>query len=368
MNKTSNVRPVVIVSSTARDLPEHRKEVEDACLRQGMFPVMMERLPASDAEAISASLKLVDEADIYVGVFAHRYGYVPKENNPRQISVTEMEYDCAVERGIPRLIFIIDKNLPLADFTINDIDMGESAEKLAKFKSRIETENIVNFFKSPADLRAHVINSLSQLRQPDLETFHYVSDIPEPPERYIAHPYTLLQTDTLIGRQAELKLLTDWVTAKELNFDSRKASANTVRVMSVVAIGGMGKSALTWKWFNEVAPQEMKNLAGRMWWSFYESDATFENFVIRALAYVSKRPLDEVQQIPVPERETQLLAALDHHPFLIVLDGLERILIAYARMDAARLDDSEVGKEMSLRKTADPRVGGFLKKLTKVKQ
>src|SRR5207249_3265836 len=189
---------------------------------------------------------------------------------------------------------------------------------------------------------------------------------PEPPEEYIAHPYTLLQTDTLIGRQAELRFLTDWITGKELNFDGRKAPADSVRIMSVVAIGGMGKSALTWKWFNDVAPQEMKNLAGRMWWSFYESDATFENFVMRALAYVTKRPLDEVQQIPAPERETQLLAVLDHEPFLFVLDGLERILIAYARMDASRMDDSEVGKEKNLRKTADPRVGSFLKKLAQV--
>src|SRR5215210_3701884 len=114
-----------MVSSTARDLPEHRKEVLDACLRQGMFPMMMEHLPASDAEAISASLKMVDEADIYVGVFAHRYGSVPKENNPLQISITEMEYNRAVERKIPRLIFNIDRNHPLADFTINDIDTGE---------------------------------------------------------------------------------------------------------------------------------------------------------------------------------------------------------------------------------------------------
>jgi tetratricopeptide (TPR) repeat protein len=105
-----------------------------------------------------------------------------------------------------------------------------------------------------------------------------------------------------------------------------------------------------------------------MWWSFYESDASFENFVIRALAYVSKRSIDEVIQIPAPERETQLLAALDHQPFLLVLDGLERILIAYARMDAARLDDSEVGREKNLRKTADPRVGRFLQKLAQVKQ
>lgn len=142
MSETSKPNPVVMISSTALDLPAHRKEVMDACLRQGMFPKMMEHLHASDAEAISESLGLVDEADIYVGVFAHRYGYVPNENNLRQISITEMEYDRAVERGIPRAIFIVDKNHRLSDFTINDIDTGENAEKLAHFKTRVEAENI----------------------------------------------------------------------------------------------------------------------------------------------------------------------------------------------------------------------------------
>src|SRR5205823_12166008 len=98
-SQQANIKKVMI-SSTARDLPEHRKEVLDACLRQGMFPVMMEHLPASDAEAISASLKLVNDADIYLGVFAHRYGHRPTENNPQDISITEMEYNRAVEREI----------------------------------------------------------------------------------------------------------------------------------------------------------------------------------------------------------------------------------------------------------------------------
>jgi hypothetical protein len=251
---------------------------------------MMEHLPASDAEAISASLKLVDEAEIYVGVFAHRYGHVPKENNPQQLSITEMEYNRAVERKIPRLTFVMDKTHPL---TIDDVEQGEGATKLKLFKERVQTENIVNFFKSPADLRAHVINSLSKLRQPDLTTFHYISDIPQPPEAFIAHPYTLLQTRRLIGRQPELSLLTDWVAKPD-------AEVYKARILNIVAIGGLGKSALTWTWFNDIATQEMKPLAGRMWWSFYESDATFENFVTRALAYVTQRPLDEVQQIPAP--------------------------------------------------------------------
>ena len=368
----------VMISSTAHDLPEHRKEVLDACLRQGMFPTMMENLPANDDEAISASLKLIDEADVYVGVFAHRYGYVPKGHD---ISVTEMEYNRAVERKIPRLIFVMGEDHPIK---AKDVEIGEAATKLQAFKDRVGKENIVNFFNSPADLRAHVINSLSQakLRQPDLTAFHYVSDIPEPPEPFIAHPYTLLQTHRLVGRQAELNLLTDWVAKPE-------SDVYAARILNVVAIGGMGKSALTWKWFNEIAPQEMKPMAGRMWWSFYESDARFENFVTRALAYVTQRPLAEVEQIPTLDREAQLLSTLDREPFLIVLDGLERLLIAYARMDAAHLSDDDYDRQTAnyvakahglpasaaqsftgehrLRKTADPRAGVFLRKLTTVR-
>src|SRR5437660_12652538 len=127
----------VMISSTARDLPEHREEVRDACLQQKMFPIMMEHLPASDADAIAASLELVDEADVYALLLAHRYGYVPKENNPQQISITEMEYNRAVERGIRRVVFIVDKNRPLSDFTITDIDTAEYSSTLRSFKYRV---------------------------------------------------------------------------------------------------------------------------------------------------------------------------------------------------------------------------------------
>ncbi|HEV7645450.1 MAG TPA: DUF4062 domain-containing protein [Pyrinomonadaceae bacterium] len=382
----------VMISSTIVDLPKHREQVKDACLRQGMFPVMMEHLLAGDAEAITTALKMVDEADVYVGVFAYRYGYIPKENNPKQISVTEMEYDRAVERGIPRFIFLMHEDHSLK---VSDIEKGIGGEKLDALRRRLGAERVVNFFKNPDDLRAHVINTLasyakkqkakeigSASEQPKpAAKFHYVSDIPQPPEVYVTHPYTLLQTHSLVGRQPELNLLTKWVTQT----DSEVYKAH---ILSVVAIGGMGKSALTWKWFEDIAPKEMRTLAGRMWWSFYESDATFENFIIRALAYVSKRPIEEIQKINPQDKESQLLAILDKEPFLLVLDGLERILIAYARMDAAYLTDSDYDQatanyvakayglppgaaqsftgEHRLRKAADPRVGMFLKKLAKL--
>jgi hypothetical protein len=41
----------VLISSTALDLPEHRKQIVEACLRQNMFPLRMEDLPANSDEA-----------------------------------------------------------------------------------------------------------------------------------------------------------------------------------------------------------------------------------------------------------------------------------------------------------------------------
>jgi hypothetical protein len=151
----------------------------------------------------------------------------------------------------------------------------------------------------------------------------------------------------------------------------------------------MGKSALTWKWFNDIAPHELPNRAGWMWWSFYESDAHYENFIIRALAYASGQSEQAVRELKPPEREDQLWWLLDERPFVLVLDGLERILLAYARMDAARMLDDDLDERTAnriasahglpesaaqsfvgkhpLRLTADQRAGQFLRRLARVR-
>jgi tetratricopeptide (TPR) repeat protein len=377
-----------MISSTARDLPEHREQVRLACERAGFAPHdMMEHLTALNADAIDASLNMVAEADVYIGIFAYRYGYVPDGHD---ISITEMEYDGAVALNKPRLIFFIHEDHPVIG---RDVETGEGATKLEALKDRIGKARVAAFFKSAEDLRAHVFEALNNLGK-ELDTaaaggdavastvakLHRKTSVPTPPDPYIAHPYTLLQSRDLIGRQAELNALTDWVA----KLDSQVFP----RIFCFVAIGGMGKSALTWKWFNQIAPNEMKQLAGRMWWSFYESDATFENFLSRALCYVSEQREEEVRALPWPEREAQLLQHLNEKPYLFALDGLERILIAYNRMDASSLADNDYDHQCAnyvagaiglpataaqsfvgqhrLRQTTDPRAGAFLQKLAQV--
>src|ERR1044072_2921975 len=84
-----------MISSTALDLPEHRALAHKACLDAGVFPIGMEQLPARDASGITASLEMVEQADIYIGLYAFRYGWVP---DGRDISITEMEVNHALMR------------------------------------------------------------------------------------------------------------------------------------------------------------------------------------------------------------------------------------------------------------------------------
>lgn len=376
-----------MISSTARDLPAHRDQVRLGCHRAGFSSdQMMENLTALHSDAVEVSLKMVAGADIYLGIFAYRYGYVP---DGAGISITEMEYNRAVDLDKPRLIFFIHEDHSV---TGKDVETGDGAATLQALKDRIGRERVAAFFKSPEDLRGHVGEALSELRRQleagepeDAKTtaakFHRRTAIPAPPEAYVAHPYTLLQVRDLVGRRAELNLLTDWIA-------NPASQAFGARIFCFVAIGGMGKSALTWNWFQKIAPEEMKPLAGRLWWSFYESDASFENFLNRALSYVSGQGEDEVRALPWPEREDRLLKHFSEQPFLLVLDGLERILQAYHRIDASYLADDEYDEQTAnrvagaaglppaaaqsfigqhrLRQTIDPRAGKFLQRLAQV--
>lgn len=379
-------RKVAMVSSTARDLPEHREQVRLACERAGFAPhEMVEHLTAENSNAVEVSLRMVQEADVYIVILAYRYGYIPEGSN---VSITEMEYDRAVELDKARLIFFIHENHPV---TGRDIETGPGAAKLQALKDRIGKDRVAAFFESAKDLRGHVVEALTKLHEilnacdsGDVlarSAFHRKTSIPAPPEPFVAHPYLLLQSRDLIGRQSELNEMTDWVA-------DPKSKAYHARVFGLVAIGGMGKSALAWKWFNRIAPNEMKTLAGRLWWSFYESDADFETFLIRALCYVGGESEQAVRALPWPEREARLLRHLNETPYLFVFDGLERILLAYHHMDASYLADDEYDERTAnwvagatglpssaaqsftgqhrLRQTTDPRAGNFLQKLTQL--
>jgi formylglycine-generating enzyme required for sulfatase activity len=155
---------IVMISSTSLDLPEHRKAVMDACLRHDFFPKAMEHLPPRDADAIKVSMEMVDAADAYIGIFARRYGHTPKG---QKISITEMEFNRAVERGIPILVFLMHDEHPI---TFKMVDTSKAAQiKLEALKARASKGRVRAEFKSSEDLRSLVLHALSDLKERDPE-------------------------------------------------------------------------------------------------------------------------------------------------------------------------------------------------------
>ena len=153
--------------------------------------------------------------------------------------------------------------------------------------------------------------------------------LPKPPAFYAQPPY--LGSHRFVGRAAELQALSDWAQP-----------ADPTQLLLFEAIGGNGKSMLTWEWtkHHAVAARPADSpWAGRFWYSFYERGARMADFCQHALAYITGLPLAEFERKTTAELREPLLAALAARPWLLILDGLERVLVAYHRLDAAELPD-----------------------------
>lgn len=151
-----------VISSTARDLPQHRDKVKEACIHARFFPHMMEHLPASDEDAVEASKRLVDRADVYIGIFAGRYGHVPPGSSR---SVTEIEFDHALQRQITVLPFVADES----SITPEMVEASPDAQvKLQQLKKRACDGRIRALFRSVDDLARLVQTALTELRLRDV--------------------------------------------------------------------------------------------------------------------------------------------------------------------------------------------------------
>lgn len=349
----------VMVSSTTKDLAEHRKNASNSIQRLRWTPLAMEFDEAKPGEdAISYSLKLVDEAEVYLGIFGIRYGFQPDDTrNPVKISITEMEYRRAVERDIPILIFINTETHPFpASLTADESDADR--KKLKRFKDELGSKHIVSFYDSPEELRFKVSQSLYELRASDEFIAKYTEieeeavddtpkkpSLPKPPERYYNPVYNL--TTEFIGRSDELGRIDAWATSDD-------------PMMIVEAIGGMGKSAVTWQWLQSRADKIFKP-DGVIWWSFYERGATMRSFIRYALAYLTGQDPDALKGRDVMENFKELQTVLNNGRYLIVLDGLERVLVAYHRWNAAQMRDDSIEdaesiiKDRDLRTCTDPK-------------
>lgn len=340
--------PGVMVSSSFVDLEQHRRALIEAIDSNDMKSIAMEHESAkADVDVIDSSLQMVEDCEAYCGVIGHRYGQTPicPTRNPDGLSLTHLELDRARELSKPILLFVMgDDHL----ITVKDVEADPGRQRrLNAFRAdakrmtvESEVERVYADFNSYEDFRVKATQAVARLgRFLDEPT----ADAPAPagpadlrrampaaPELWAVPRYA--GAHRFVGRLAELDALDDWARP-----------SNPHPVLLFEAIGGTGKSMLTWHWTNERAPMTRPDWAGRFWYSFYERGADLDDLLRHALAYMTGQGLDTVGDTNRADLADRVVAELENRPWLFVLDGLERILVAYHRFDAAQLHDELAG-------------------------
>lgn len=145
----------VYISSTYMDLAPFREAVARNLRKTGQIVVSMEDYTASDERPLDKCLADVRRCDIYLGIFAHRYGFIPQDGNPESLSITELEYWEARKHNKPCLIFLLDEDQEWAPKKF-DSQTGEGAggKRIKALRERLALDHTRMLFRSPDDLAA----------------------------------------------------------------------------------------------------------------------------------------------------------------------------------------------------------------------
>jgi len=141
----------IFVSSTYKDLKEHRSKVLKNLRKSKFIPENMEDFCATDNTTVDECVQRVKNSKIYVGILGYKYGTVDLKTGK---SYTELEYEAAEKYKLKKLIFVIGEH--------NETETEKFEEKQLSFIKNIKETS--DKFASPDDLAANVSAALHFLR------------------------------------------------------------------------------------------------------------------------------------------------------------------------------------------------------------
>jgi Domain of unknown function (DUF4062) len=152
-------RYTIFISSTYEDLRAARQEVIVAILQSHCFPITMEYFPASNHSPAKLIEQFLENSDYVILIIADKYGSVP--GNDSEKSYTQMEYELAVEKGIPVLAFIRDKEIISAP---DSKDQLEEKLKLEKFINTVKANKTAKSWKTPQELTNLALQAITEAK------------------------------------------------------------------------------------------------------------------------------------------------------------------------------------------------------------
>jgi tetratricopeptide (TPR) repeat protein len=307
----------VFLSSTAEDLKVYRQVADDTILRLQQQSVAMERFGPRPDTPVEECERLARESDVVVCIVAHRYGFIPEKGRG---SITRREVEAAHNAGKDVLVWIVDDNYPWTEKKEQDLladpsvvadpakvaDVAEGVAGLLDFKAWLRKTFTPEKFTTSDDLGRKIAVALVNYMQG--------RSAPATPRDQISIARLPTAGAELFGREDELKLLDDvW------------ANPN-INILSFVAWGGVGKTALINHWLKRRMARDNYRGADRIYaWSFFsqgtrEQSTSADLFIDQALRWFG----DADPSTGTPWDKGQRLARyIRQSRTLLILDGLE---------------------------------------------
>jgi small GTP-binding protein len=303
-------RPTIFLSGDSEEFTSFRDAVEIEIRKRGCF-VENQASFANDYRTAEAMLRQkLSEADAVIHLVGYRYGAEPRErpaDAPRR-SYTQMEYYIARELGKPIYAFLsADESVRVPIPAIEEPEDAKRAYLQIAHREAVKESNYLNYsFKDK--------NELCRLMA-EVDLFN--GDI-----RIDISRIAQYAPANLIGRESEVALLDDaWQKI-------RRAISPRVRVISLVAPAGEGKSSLMATWAMQFVQRTWSGCDSAFAWSFSGEMATSSDlFFKEAISFFGEGADKEfaASNASVYEKGQRLARIISQRRCLLLLDGLESL-------------------------------------------
>lgn len=308
----------VFISSTSRDLVPYRNALIQVVLRLGLYPITMETFNSSDRNALQTCYDKVCQSEIFVGIYAHRYGYVPdtdlsyskldgsNHTSDGKTSITHLEYLWALEKKIPMLFYLIadtnDDGEPVK-WVIADIDDEPKKSQLSTFKQQILNRHVVDFFSSPDELAVKAATGLAEVLQ-DSRSVNPISPSMNPNSYLFSKP----SIPNFIGREAEIAQLSEWIRD------------NHCKIVLVQGIGGIGKSSIC----SVLIDRHGTEFDCVIWYSV-KNAPLLKDLIRDVVAFISKQGSSDFPEV-IDKQINLLVHFLNLNRILLIIDNYETVM------------------------------------------
>ncbi|HEY6345757.1 MAG TPA: DUF4062 domain-containing protein [Bryobacteraceae bacterium] len=180
----------VYISSTFEDLLKYRSALYSALRKMAYDVQAMEDYVARDDRLVHRCLADVAACDFYIGIFAQRYGWIPPEDNPSQLSITELECRRAREANKTCLLFLLDPKAAWPQmFTDSETGGGHAGADIQRLRTEFSNYSH-GLFGTPEELVVNAMAALylcevevpvDQQGKPPAQSTPAMAQIPRPP-------------------------------------------------------------------------------------------------------------------------------------------------------------------------------------------